>query len=280
MSQDTGKFRRNTKDQFYTNSEVAKKCIATLQTILPDAETEYFWIEPSAGGGSFFTQTPPCERIALDIDPKGSDIIKADFLTWSPPPTQKPILLYGNPPFGRQSSLAKSFIARGATYSSVIAFILPKSFTKPSMNRVFPPHFHCIHSADLEANAFLINGAQHDVPCVFQIWKKMETERPKEEKVEPRGFTYTTANQKYDCAFRRVGVNAGKAYPNTGAAHSPQSHYFLVLAEQYKPHLSWLLNKLYQHTFPSNTVGPRSLSKSEVNVVLNSFLEECLMTTS
>jgi hypothetical protein len=35
-----------------------------------------------------------------------------------------------------------------------------------------------------------------------------------------------------------------------------------------------IIEKVNQHTFPSNTVGPRSLSKSEANEVLNEVLKE------
>ena len=36
------------------------------------------------------------------------------------------------------------------------------------------------------------------------------------------------------------------------------------------------IEKINKHTFPSNTVGPRSLSKGEANEVLNQVLEEAL----
>ena len=48
-----------------------------------------------------------------------------------------------------------------------------------------------IFNEELDKNAFIINGgAKYDVPCVFQIWEKKATERPKDEKVAPIGFEY------------------------------------------------------------------------------------------
>ena len=41
----------------------------------------------------------------------------------------------GNPPFGRQSTLAKKFIKKCAVFSDSISFILPKSFRKGSYHR-------------------------------------------------------------------------------------------------------------------------------------------------
>lgn len=54
LEQDTGKFRKNTNDQFYTNENVAKSCIKLITDTLPET-FDYLWIEPSAGNGSFYT---------------------------------------------------------------------------------------------------------------------------------------------------------------------------------------------------------------------------------
>jgi hypothetical protein len=270
MSQDTGKFRQNMNDQFYTKSSIATKCINTILSHCPDATT-YQWIEPSAGNGAFLKALPSnIHPISLDIDPKDPSIEKADFLKWISPGTSQPRIFFGNPPFGRQGSAAKAFIRHAATSATIIAFILPRSFVKPSMNRVFPSHFHCIHTEDLATDSFEVNGKAHDVPCVFQIWQRQTTEREVELAVEPAGFQYVKHGNSFHIAVRRVGINAGKTHPN--GDYSKQSHYFLRLEEQHIPNIPAILQKMNQHTFPSNTTGPRSLSKSEVNDVLNKIL--------
>jgi hypothetical protein len=45
-------------------------------------------------------------------------------------------------------------------------------------------------------------------------------------------------------------------------------------------HHADIIEKINKHTFPSNTVGPRSLSKSEVNVVLNQIIAEATATAT
>jgi hypothetical protein len=301
--QDTGKHRTNTHDQFYTSDAVAKQCVQWIITSVSASgsgsgapyDDDYLWIEPSAGTGAFLRQLPPeFTKIGLDIDPKTNDIIKQDYLTWQAPttlPKKKGIIVFGNPPFGRQSSLAKVFIAKSCLFANIIAFILPKSFTKPSMYNAFHPSFHMIFNEEIEKNAFIINGgAKYDVPCVFQIWEKKVTERPKDEKVEPIGFEYIAAAAAAAAsspstptsptfALRRVGGLAGKCYTDT-ATRSAQSHYFIRLNDTVSPaHHADIIEKINKHTFPSNTVGPRSLSKSEVNVVLNQIIAEAMMTT-
>lgn len=302
--QDTGKHRTNTHDQFYTSDTVAKQCIQWIITALNvnvNGETttttpdDYTWVEPSAGTGAFLHQLPPeFTKIGMDVDPKSADIIQQDYLVWNPEPVvaaaaadpnKKGVIVFGNPPFGRQSSLAKAFITKSCSFADFIAFILPKSFTKPSMYNAFHPRFHLVFNKELDKNAFIINGgAKYDVPCVFQIWEKKATQRPKEEKVAPIGFEYiaaasaaasATASSSTTFALRRVGGLAGKCYTDT-ATRSAQSHYFIRLNDSTVPtaYHANIIEKINKHTFPSNTVGPRSLSKSEVNVVLNQVIQE------
>lgn len=260
--QDTGKFR-NTKDQFYTNETVAKKCIQEIVETMPET-INYFWIEPSAGNGAFFNNIS-FPKLGLDIEPGTNDIQKQDYLTWEPN-ISKDIIVFGNPPFGRQSSLAKAFIAKSCKFAKVVAFILPRSFTKPSMYNAFPLSFHRVFSIELEKNSFVLNNKPYDVPCVFEIWEKRDIERKKDDKITPNGFQYVT-NELYDIALRRVGVYAGQCYV-FGQERSVQSHYFIKFDKYNKN----IIKQINNHVFPSNTVGPRSLSKGEVTKVLNDLI--------
>jgi hypothetical protein len=277
--QDTGKFRSNTKDQFYTKPTVAASCIARILTVWPDA-TESHWIEPSAGNGAFVAAAQAAgitDILAVDIAPASGTvgIETADFLTWTPP--SAPNLVFGNPPFGRQGSLAKAFIARAATFVDRIAFILPRSFHKPSMYRAFPREFHCVWSEELEADSFLVNGGSYSVPCVFQMWKRLTWLRPAPAVTAPEGFHYVKSTEAHDLVVRRVGVRAGAAIVATeGLTPSPQSHHFLRLADSVRGGVSIaeLVAKISAYPFPSNTTGPRSLSKGEINEAINAILEE------
>jgi hypothetical protein len=276
-AQDTGKFRENSKDQFYTKPAIAAECVRALLGTLGESASEYLWIEPSAGSGAFLRSLPPSlEHIGLDIEPHGDGIVKANFLEWTLPPLPpgKKVCCFGNPPFGRQSSLAKAFIRRAAEFADVIAFILPRSFVKPSMSGAFPLQVHCVHTHDLPPNSFSVNGADYDVPCVFQIWQAGDEDRTLEAKVLPDGFAYVKsgdADADYDLAFRRVGVFAGRCFKKSETEkYSAQSHYFLKFERAVN--IDALIDGINAHEFPTNTVGPRSLSKSEANRVVNQLL--------
>lgn len=294
-SQDIGKYRTNTKDQFYTSPGVAKKCIEILISRLHNAAlhspapvlplSSYLWVEPSAGNGVFLNNIPETyDKIGIDIDPRSANIVKQDFLTWVPHiHNQKPVIIFGNPPFGRQSSLAKAFIAHSCkfAYTSTIAFILPRSFVKPSMSCAFDLHFHCIHSSEVERNAFVLCGgdASYDVPCVFQIWQKRSVPRIVPEKVTEKGFQYVKETDPHDIVIRRVGVYAGRCFDsdnnnNNATEYNKQTHYFIKLDGQFVAvsHVKQIVDKVNAHVFPTNTTGPRSLSKPEINIVLNAVL--------
>ena len=297
-AQDTGKFRQNTRDQFYTTDAVAAQCVCDIVSILKPntqgAAAKYLWIEPSAGKGAFIRSAPKrAEVIGIDIEPKAPGIVETDFLEWTPPTTTKKIISFGNPPFGKQSSLAKAFIKKCCAFSDLVAFILPLSFTKPSMSRAFDAKFHCILSKELRGDSFEINeGVAYDVPCVFQIWQKRKDSRNAEKDVSPEHFAYVKSphTDPRDVAFRRVGVYAGRCFkivnelqPDTNTSHaaattafSKQSHHFMLFDEVARPHMDAIIKRINEHTFPSNTVGPRSLSKSEINAVINSIIREVI----
>jgi hypothetical protein len=271
--QDTGKFRTNSKDQFYTKSLVAKTCVDTLLQFISQPE-EYLWLEPSAGNGSFLKAVPSfCNTMGLDIDPPTPEISQTDFLTWDPIPKQK-YILFGNPPFGRQASLAKAFISKGCEFATFIAFILPRSFMKPSMTNVFPLPFHCIYTRELEKNSFEINQQDYHVPCVFQIWEKKTIDRVVAPKIQEEGFVYVKWDDSFHLAFRRVGGLAGQCYEYGLKEFNPQCFYFLQFENKFVKKIKKIIKEINSHSFPSNTVGPKSLSKSEINQVVNEILKK------
>jgi predicted RNA methylase len=276
--QDTGKFRKNLRDQFFTKPAVAQKCVQTLLTKFPELAQTHEWIDPSAGAGVFGSALSQSSQatslIAIDVAPKAPGIIKQDFLSWFPITTTKPRIVFGNPPFGRQAKSARLFIKHSVQISDTIAFILPRSFTKPSMWRPFPRDWFCEYSENLEEASFEVNNSPYSVPCVFQIWRKRFAQlRPNGAAEQPKAFRFVAANdEECDLVIRRVGVYAGRAYLPT-QNFSEQSHYFIELSSLKKHDSAAIVDSLNQHVFPSNTTGPRSLSKGEITEVLNEILD-------
>jgi hypothetical protein len=260
MSQDTGLWR-NPKDQFYTRPEIAKLCVDFLRLHVTE---DLPWVEPSAGDGVFLSLVE--SAVGYDIEPRHPRVQQADFLTVDLP---QDCVIYGNPPFGRQASLAKQFIQHAATRAKWIGFILPLSFTKPSMQKAIPPMFHLIASMTLPETAFRLNETPYSVPCVFQVWMRRDEPREPDVPEAAVGFSYVKRTDPYTLAFRRVGANAGRcSLPATTL--SAQTHYFLRLDEPSSA--ASIVDESQTHSFPTNTTGPRSLSKGEANRFLNAAI--------
>ncbi len=260
--------KRNTIDKFYTNNETVNLCKNYILENIEINENDII-IEPSAGDGSFIQMIKSLNNnyIFYDIEPENNEIIECDFLHEdfnldNIINRHQNIHFIGNPPFGRQSSTAIKFIKRCSLYAKTIAFILPKSFKKNSMQKHFPSKFHLKFQIDIPDNSFRINNDIIDVPCIFQIWEKKDIDRIFEMKIEEYGFEFVKKNENPDISFRRVGVNAGYIDELNLIEKSEQSHYFIrIKIKNKKECIQKLKTLVYEN---NNTVGPRSISKQEL----------------
>lgn len=150
-------------EQYFTPKEEVRKCV---EVVNPTRFSRI--IEPSAGAGAFLSFLPT-HAVGVDIFPLREDILREDFLKMSiARDSSLKTLVIGNPPFGIRGSLALKFIAKAATFADTIAFILPRSFCKPSLQNKVHLNFHLEH--EHEVNHFeLPTGEEVKVSCVFQI---------------------------------------------------------------------------------------------------------------
>lgn len=265
MGTTKSKGQKEINDKFYTKSDISKLCIDMLNL----SEFDLI-IEPSAGNGSFSKQINNC--IAYDLVPEDESIIQQDFFELDITQfNDKKVLTIGNPPFGVQNNLAISFFNKAAKYSDTIAFILPKSFMKESIQRKLDLSFHLEKFIELPYNSFLLNGEEYGVNCVFQVWKKKNIKRI----VKKKSFCYSYIEfgnvNDFDFIVRRVGGNAGKAYIlKEGETVSTQSNYFIKNKTSLTNEaLVDIINGIKMDAV-NYSVGPRSLSKIE----LIEYLEE------
>lgn len=261
-----GKKESRVLDQFYTSKKTAIKCIETLKKKIENHE-QYFYIEPSAGTGSFYNLFKQENIIWLDINPKSKNILKWDFFNfditnYNKQISWKKIITIWNPPFWKNSSLALKFLNKSAEYSEYIAFILPKTFNKNSMINKIHPYLHNIYTEVIEENSFIFEWKEYNVPCVFQIWKKTSIKR--EKKILPithKDFHFVSINDNPDVAIRRVWVKAGTLYTDV-TKYSPSSHYYIKINKG--SNFIEKFNKLCFKKYIYNTAGNPSLSKWEL----------------
>ena len=297
-SKKTGK-DRDFKDQFYTNSLVSNRCIE--EWIKHVNRKDIHVIEPSAGSGSFsdYFKENNYNIDSYDIDPKQDYIMKQDFL-------ELDIKLYkdvknvhtiGNPPFGRQSTLAKKFIKKCAVFSDSISFILPKSFRKESYQKSFPLNFHLVKELELDKNSFIIDGKPYNVPCVFQIWIKKNIDRYVEPKPIEKGFKFVKKptieiievnkdgypnkkknifQEKPDFGILRAGGGdtCGRISKNflDGIDCYPEAWLFIKLDEQYDKDEFYKKYQLIDWKDDSN-VGARSIAKPTFIKGINQLIQ-------
>ncbi len=164
------------KDQFFTPSDTVNYCVDTCKNILKkygDIESEYIYIEPSAGNGKFLDALPDNRRIGIDIEPRSDGIITGDYLNWKPAKQMKYIVI-GNPPFGLRGQLALKFINHSYNFADYVCFILPQLFESDGKGvpRKRVIGYNLIHSEKLNTDFEEPNGKPVKVECIYQIWSK------------------------------------------------------------------------------------------------------------
>ena len=166
-------------DKFYTLPEYSKKCIDKVGELYEYRDWDLI-VEPSAGNGSFLDQIPNVNKVGLDIqpDPAHPQIIKQDFFDFFPHPTtnKTKILVIGNPPFGRISSMAIKFFNHASKWANVIAFIIPRTFRRISVQNKLHNMFHLVYDEEVPTKPCCFAPAMM-VKCCFQVWEKKATIR-------------------------------------------------------------------------------------------------------
>jgi hypothetical protein len=269
--QTTG-LKRKIIDKYYTSPLIVELCIKLIKKKINIHKSD-LCIEPSAGNGAFINAIKSLfdYYVFYDLEPENDEIIKQDYLQFDYKTiglqANSKIHIIGNPPFGRQSSLAIKFIKKSCEYCDSISFILPKSFKKDSLKKHYPLNFHLVYEYDLPENSFLVDKKVYDVPCVFQIWIKRDINRIVPEKLIPNKYKFVKKNDDHDISFRRVGVNAGLIHRET-ENKSIQSHYFIKFDIELTDELLKKLSNI-EFTTKNNTCGPKSISKQEVILEYN-----------
>lgn len=259
-------------DQYYTRDEVVDECLSVLFKEIK--KPMFTYLEPSAGSGSFSDKLK--NVIAFDLYPRKDYIVCVDFLKITPQDiiSKKPICVIGNPPFGRNASLAIKFFNKCAELDKVkyIAFIIPKSFRKVSVQNKLSINFSLLKDIDLPRDSFIRNGLFYDVPCCFQIWVRTGLKREKITiKKNSKHFDFVDATHA-DFAVRRVGGKAGYVERDNIIKLKPNCNYFIKSKIGVKKLID-VIESINFKEIVNNTAGVRSLSKHELiietEVVIN-----------
>lgn len=265
-------------DKFYTNPETAELCFNKIYEYIKEIPNSLI-IEPSAGNGVFIElfKKYNLDFLALDIKPEHSEICEMDFFDFHFP-EDKNIITIGNPPFGKNSSLAKKFFNRCIENSEFVGFILPKTFKKEIFQNNLNLKCKLIDQIDLNKYSFLYENKKYDVPCCFQIWKRELFERKIHNIFNLECFVKQIQFLKEwnsDCiSFQRVGGGAGKI---SFEMKNKESHYYI----QTSKNIIEFLEKEKWIQIKFNTAGNPSIGKNEIlkllidnNLIINNKLDD------
>lgn len=176
---DYSRFSSKHKDQFFTPVETARYCFKVFTEIFHKYErknsiSEFVFIEPSAGDGSFLKILPD-GTIAMDIEPKHPLVQKRNYLKWNPDDSSLKYIVFGNPPFGLRGHLALKFINHSYSFADYVCFILPQLFESDGKGvpRKRVCGFNLIHSQRLDTDFYEPNGSNTvKINTIFQVWSK------------------------------------------------------------------------------------------------------------
>lgn len=271
-NKETKKVREMGLDKFYTKKNISKMCIDLVNK---EYNLKIFdlIIEPSAGNGSFLEQIKHKNIIGIDISPENDKIIKKDFLKYTPDKKYKNILTIGNPPFGKISSLAIKFFNHASEWSNVIAFIIPKTFRRISVQNNLNLNFHLLKDIEIPNSPCSFEPPM-SVKCCFQIWIKKNKPRkeiildlthddwefipfgPKDDNGQP------TPPKNVDFALRAYGGKCGEIFEKNLSELRPKSYHWIKSNIDKKKLIERF--KSLDYSISLNTARQNSIGKAEL----------------
>lgn len=271
VSEKLGNRRVTGLEQYYTPRHLALELTSVLFRELSDP-TAKSYLEPAGGTGSFvdaLIELGATDIRAVDTHPLHPKVAKGDFLITAIAGSD--MVTLSNPPFGRNNALSIPFFNRAADFSSHIAFLVPRSWRKWSVQNRLDTRFHLIHDQDVD----LIYQDRYGRPLAkanelrtcFQIWEKRASLREKFV-VPDNGYLEKSSPENADIAIRVFGYGCGQVLekfdrkPNTT----------LMFLRLHTGITASLLRGLDFDRFRNNTAYTQALSFQELNYLVNEKL--------
>jgi predicted RNA methylase len=261
-----GNRRKTGVEQYYTPKDLAFELSSKLVAITGIENT---FLEPAGGNGSFIdalSRLGAKNIEAVDLYPKHPSVQKADFLSYEP--KGRNLVTVSNPPFGRNNSLSIPFFNHAADHSDYIAFLVPRSWRKWSVQNRLDRRFHLISDQDVAVNYVTDSGqrigANNDLRTCFQIWEKRADLRAKL-KVEDNGLVRKSTPDEAHIALRVFGFGCGKVYREFPRVANT-TLMFLTVSDA---RVFEVIEGLDYERFTLNTSYTRALALPELNYLLN-----------
>jgi hypothetical protein len=265
-------------EQFYTPPEIANFCVSLLfeQRVI---NTNDIFLEPSGGTGSFINallKNGVSEKniISFDTHPK-HPMVKKTKNSLKKTIKKTNLIVLGNPPFGRNNSLSIPFFNHFAKSAKIIAYILPKSWRKWSVQDKLDQDFWLINDVELATSFHDKNGNSLDqrtkLKTVFQIWERKAEKRPLILRtIENREYIKKVKPKEADVALTIFGYSCGRVETNFNREPNTTKMFLKIKNEK-------VLNALQNVDFSrfyKNTAYTEALSIKEIQFLLNEFFDK------
>ena len=268
MTKKLGNTRVTGTEQYYTPKDLADELVELTLKAIPRA-TDKSFLEPAGGTGSFIEALKMAgitEITSVDKYPMHPRVLQADFLEWETNDTD--LLTISNPPFGRNNALSVPFFNRAAKFSSHIAFLVPRSWRKWSVQNRLDPRFHLVLDVDVAVQYENVLGEKiakrNDLRTCFQIWERRVELRPAIA-VPDNGFIQKSTPDEADLAIRVFGYGCGTVLNDFPRQPNTTLMFLRVLDKSVKT----ALQDLDYERFSINTAYTRALSFQEINFLIN-----------
>ncbi len=298
------KQNENGLDQFFTKPKEAKRLFDLVCEKIDVNQFDLF-VEPSVGANSFGCLFPKSKSLLMDIEPQENifvvdesgktiranakeakvKIIQMDFLSLGAVlkplglMTNKKVIAIGNPPFGKNSSLATKFFNICAKFCDTICFIIPRTFKRVSVQNQLDLNFHLIYNEDLPfSNKDCVFEPAMNAKCSFQIWQRKSEKRKKTKlpKTHPdwtflamgpledrEGCENKQPTPPKDASFamKAYGSNCGEIVTEDLDTLRPKSWHWIKCDDPEK-----LINKFKQldYSISKDTVRQESIGRAEL----------------
>ena len=268
MSVKLGNRRKTGTEQFYTPRDLACSLAGEVRNYLEDFAEQRF-LEPACGNGSFVAalrDLGATDVTSIDKYPLIPDATEVDYLDYLPPGTN--YVTVTNPPFGRNNSLSIPFFNHAASHSKLIAFLVPRSWRKWSVQNRLDANFHLVSDQDVFVSYEDSDGnplaKRNELRTCFQIWERREEPRALIE-VPDNGLLQRATPQSADIAIRVFGYGCG-----TVLTEFPRvANTTLMFLQASSSEVVRLLPSLDFQRFSRSTAYTEALSLPEINFLLN-----------
>jgi hypothetical protein len=275
--------------KYYTKQKTINEVIFILKENT-DIRIFNLVLDPSSGNNNMINtlkrecEELTCDFLSMDIEPElNCNVIKKDFLTFNnenlntyKKENNLKVLFISNPPWGFKSCTVIKFIKHitqklNCDTDSIICFILPLSFLKPSLQKYFPLNWWLINTVVLESNSYYYKNAEYNIPSCLQIWKKCDCLREKTLNEVPNGYTFVKNPLLANISITRIGYHTGKISTKNLNTKTISTHYFLNI--QSNTLYEKISNESYLNIKNKDfVVGARSISKNDVIIYLNNYI--------